>query len=528
MNAPENEAAEVSSPGSMPALIEDFRIDGLYGYRSISLSSRYAATILIAKNGSGKTTLLAVLDAFLKGQFIRLSHLEFSRITCRLSGIEEDLVLAKEDIESLLDIHTNGEFVSYASKYGIDPDALREFLECDFPTVKKQRGMNDNAIFEKIIAKSGYSYTDAKQTCERLEQLLAGQNKNVDTIKSVLKKKLKDVEVVYLPTYRRIELSIDREENDRPAHSRRRQSIQDRLGIPKRTLFNAEIQFGLSDISDRLSNMNQEILFNSNQGYREISANIINELINGEFEREAPDIESIPEREALKLFFSRIIEGRYRDRFHHKLVIPDIDRIYSGEFISVESNKFLTYFLSKLNTVIKATKDIELLVEDFVSSCNRYLSTRNTAIPTAEQDLNSDDGTFISADEKVLKLDRKNLEVYVESLATRRKIPIDALSSGEKQMISLFSRLYLYPGKKVVLIDEPELSLSLDWQKKILVDVINAPSCMQVIAITHSPFVFDNELEPYAKALSVRIQSDDSSIRSIIDSDTDSDPDSDE
>jgi len=75
-------------------------------------------------------------------------------------------------------------------------------------------------------------------------------------------------------------------------------------------------------------------------------------------------------------------------------------------------------------------------------------------------------------------------------------------------MISLFARLYLYPKKKIFLIDEPELSLSLDWQRKILVDVINAPSCMQVIAITHSPFVFDNALEPFAKALQLEVIKD--------------------
>ncbi|RYE52160.1 MAG: N-acetylmuramic acid 6-phosphate etherase [Sphingobacteriales bacterium] len=54
-------------------------------------------------------------------------------------------------------------------------------------------------------------------------------------------------------------------------------------------------------------------------------------------------------------------------------------------------------------------------------------------------------------------------------------------------------------------MDEPELSLSLDWQKKILVDVVNSPSCVQLIAITHSPFVFDNELEPYATSLQLNL-----------------------
>lgn len=54
-------------------------------------------------------------------------------------------------------------------------------------------------------------------------------------------------------------------------------------------------------------------------------------------------------------------------------------------------------------------------------------------------------------------------------------------------------------GKKyLVLIDEPELSLSIDWQQKFLPDILKAPSCEQLIAITHSPFTFENELDRYA------------------------------
>jgi predicted ATP-dependent endonuclease of OLD family len=72
-------------------------------------------------------------------------------------------------------------------------------------------------------------------------------------------------------------------------------------------------------------------------------------------------------------------------------------------------------------------------------------------------------------------------------------------------MISLFARMYLYPKKKIVLIDEPELSLSIDWQRGILIDVLLSPQCEQVIAITHSPFVFDNSLEPFARTLKLEV-----------------------
>lgn len=75
-----------------------------------------------------------------------------------------------------------------------------------------------------------------------------------------------------------------------------------------------------------------------------------------------------------------------------------------------------------------------------------------------------------------------------------------ALSSGEKQIVSLFSHLYLSGQKNsFVIIDEPELSLSVPWQKRLLPDILN--KCNGFIAVTHSPFIFDNELRTYVHSL---------------------------
>ena len=94
MLEPEAAANAVRRRGTEPSLIERFGIEGLYGYRSISLTSDYAATILIAKNGTGKTTLLGALDAFLRMQLSRLRNLEFSVIRCKLRGEDHELVLS--------------------------------------------------------------------------------------------------------------------------------------------------------------------------------------------------------------------------------------------------------------------------------------------------------------------------------------------------------------------------------------------------------------------------------------------------
>ena len=76
------------------------------------------------------------------------------------------------------------------------------------------------------------------------------------------------------------------------------------------------------------------------------------------------------------------------------------------------------------------------------------------------------------------------------------------LSSGEKQIVSLFSKLYLESTEKsIVIIDEPELSLSISWQQMLLPDVYRSQNCNCLLTVTHSPFIFDNEFDMDAKEI---------------------------
>ena len=88
-----------------------------------------------------------------------------------------------------------------------------------------------------------------------------------------------------------------------------------------------------------------------------------------------------------------------------------------------------------------------------------------------------------------------------------KPISLDKLSSGEKQMISLFSKLYLDTSNKAALLfDEPELSLSIEWQKQLLPHIVNSNKCSFMIVMTHSPFIFENALDSCASDLSLCIK----------------------
>ena len=69
---------------------------------------------------------------------------------------------------------------------------------------------------------------------------------------------------------------------------------------------------------------------------------------------------------------------------------------------------------------------------------------------------------------------------------------LECLSSGEKQIVSLFAKVYLRADKDFIMFfDEPELSLSLEWQKMLINDILNSKKCAFLFVTTHSPFIFD-------------------------------------
>lgn len=65
----------------------------------------------------------------------------------------------------------------------------------------------------------------------------------------------------------------------------------------------------------------------------------------------------------------------------------------------------------------------------------------------------------------------------------------DALSAGEKQMLSFIAYNAFYRDS-VFLIDEPELSLHVDWQRQLFSVLMAQQTSNQFVIATHSPFIY--------------------------------------
>lgn len=452
--------------------IKSFELVGLHGYKNIRLDFKGPVKIVIAENGAGKTIFLSALDAFLTRNFGKLSKIKFERIECEIAGQPRPLVLYRNQLGNIEEPQSDlQEFAHYS---GTDANSVRnaimEYEGGDIRTIP---------ILNRAYVSSPWSLD---QTINRIRQLRTFldqiQSDDLKQISSSLKIAVGATDILYLPTYRRVELSISKREHRRRL-SRPRSSRLDIEEAFEEQHSNQGINYGLADVEERLGRITEFIQRRSNFGYREISAAIIDDLVAGRFASGDWQAESLPEIDSLRLFFSRIEQSPSNAEQR----LEAITQLYSSGKIKEEANAPLRYFLARLSKVVDQTKKLESDIENFVQVSNEYLSR--------------------SSDKKLIIYDATKMKVRVINVWTESEIRLDDLSSGEKQVISLFAHLYLNQKNKIILIDEPELSLSIEWQRRLLPDVVNAPTCLQLLAITHSPFVFENELDPYASPLDV-------------------------
>lgn len=67
------------------------------------------------------------------------------------------------------------------------------------------------------------------------------------------------------------------------------------------------------------------------------------------------------------------------------------------------------------------------------------------------------------------------------------------LSSGEKQMLVILLTVLVEDNENYVLfMDEPEVSLHIDWQKRLIDLILELNPNVQIILTTHSPAVIMN------------------------------------
>ncbi|MFP3522374.1 AAA family ATPase [Pantoea sp. SIMBA_072] len=218
--------------------------------------------------------------------------------------------------------------------------------------------------------------------------------------------------------------------------------------------------------------------------YNKIASNFQRDIFNKLLE--------IPNESDIKFF------SDYSNLEKEEAALREISNFMSPQKEGV-SNKKLENYMLKLKGVISSVEknDKHISISDLGIMFNAWRTS--SLIADYENLKKKKDDIFRTQSEffKVFKLFfPKDKEVILSSQnqlvmkTYNGHISLNELSSGEKQMIILLGQIYLSENRPILYIaDEPEVSLHVKWQDKIVDALITINPNAQFLLATHSPDV---------------------------------------
>lgn len=104
--------------------------------------------------------------------------------------------------------------------------------------------------------------------------------------------------------------------------------------------------------------------------------------------------------------------------------------------------------------------------------------------------------SYFNQNGKRIEIEKENNMLIFREKNEERIITLGMLSAGEKQLLLILLTVFLMDEQPAVLLmDEPELSLHIEWQEKLIKSIRRLNKNCQLIITTHSPSVFANGWE---------------------------------
>jgi predicted ATPase len=445
--------------------ISRFEISGLHGFKNIDLRFKDNTLILVGENGAGKTTILHLLYYLLSGQWSAMAKYEFDCL--RLTIGKTKHIVNYSDIEDSLLRIDNKLLRNLPLNIRYRVLALLEQTEGQLP-VHELEVLCENYDIPLHYLISQLDLFDSPRRGKP-----STLSKKLDVIIDSL-----GAQLLYLPTYRRIEQELNlifKGLDDRELKSRRRM-----LASRRNTDNYIElVEFGMKDVEFDIKNTQDELDKFARENLNNLTFSYLGDIVEQKYQ----SVDLLPIKEAdpktIDNILNRIQEPvlSQDNKRHLKKIIQTVKEDSTKHVHS----QVICHYFTKLMAFHQELEKKETKIVNFCAACNDYMVDKEFLY-------NTSNFTF-----RIISKTANE---------TGREIELQNLSSGEKQVVSLFSHLYLSGGKKYfVLIDEPELSLSVDWQRKFVSDIRRADFCSGLVAVTHSPFIYDNELRKYAHGL---------------------------
>lgn len=444
--------------------ITRFTIKSLYGFFDYDVILYKDITFIYGENGSGKTTVLGMLDHILSGEIYKLFKYDFKSMTVYYSEEDCDSTIDKsKKIEIKVEVGRKYGSRRIDINYGGRTNTIRRDREYD-------RKLEDRTEFKR---KFFVDYPLAKEIRDNFNYIFIPLNR-----------------LYYQGKY------LDSRERSFYRHRVMRANSElvndngDMRGVE------ALIMKSVADINWRVDKLNS--IFR--QKILKSSLEICNDItLSRHFDEEElthTKSQYIKLLKNLKTINSEIQEEIYSKYFDSliKKVQSDLS-CYSEAKVPLKDNIGGPYNeLVKIKKLIGIYEEMEGKIDKLKEPILKFLKYANNFIGNGK--------------------DNKQLSIYSSGTTffttnySPDAIELRHLSSGEKQIVTLLSNLIFreHQDKNAIfIVDEPELSLHLRWQKQFVETIRQINPNMQLIFATHSPEIVGRyrnkvfELQKYYK-----------------------------
>ena len=485
----------------MAGILSHFRIEALHNRHTIDVPITDNKLVLIGENGTGKSTVTNFIYFFLTRQWHRMLPYEFKRVVATING--KDIEFTKEIVPKIEDID------GYLKRLAPFSPMVRQRITDIIATRTTEDLMNSENIV-RYAAELGVPQSTLMDVSERLLAKPSHSSRKLNQIKQELETLFPN-SILYLPTYRRIEQDLSTIFPEMAASSsyaysmeklRRRSQDTNYITASSPYAYSMEklrrrsqdtnyielVQFGMHDVEETIERTMKNLSDRWRNDLSTLMGAYLRDVIKGAYKSAEPSEIGELDDATINAIFNRV-DQTVLPQLEQDSLREMVSKIKRTKYIVDDEDRVVIHFLTRLIKLHKDQQEKEKNIRDFVSVCNGYLSDKRFIYNNMSFEIT------IQQTENILQN------------AQSDTLEMSMLSSGEKQIISLFSQIYLSDiSNYFVIIDEPELSLSVAWQKRFLPDILNSGRCSGLVAVTHSPFICDNELDAYMRPLQLLME----------------------
>ncbi len=442
---------------------------GCYKYDLSLFSSKQShITIIDSPNGMGKTTILRLIQATLEGDIRYIDTIPFSKFGMEFDEGKTISIEKKDTFSSVLNRNVaklrnqlahSQELVESAKdeddlllnniKYIVNGEEFSISFQREILTSSVRRGrydrdyMTDLSVLELI---SRYEFGD--------EEVFS-----MEGVMPALRKFSDGLQIYSIKTNR----LYKRNEDVGYGNDRFRSYVEPDVNVV------SAVELYKKKLKREIMHAGKEFADKSEELDRAFPQKVLNIIFKKE---NAPDIY---DKETIEIRLKELEQTRSELSELGLITVTgdSLVKIPAGEELSDQTRIFLTNYIEDNITKLEIYKSLAGKLELLQNIIN-------------ERNIFSDKEMKFSSTEGVVFVSSRN----------GRTIPIDKLSSGEKNNFVLFYELiFECNGNSLILVDEPEISLHVAWQRQFIDELneICKLKGLQGIVATHSPdIVGDN------------------------------------